>query len=160
MYLPHTYEGEGVWVLSPELSPNNVVVQITGAISKFSHLCGNLIQVSQIMKSTGFAAGWILFTCKVSVTFFLIHLEIVPCYLDFKAGSWKSKKKGNKGEMLFATTFTWVFSLAIWRLTPGPWETLRGWKVNQTKNKGKLLAEYTSGAIHVHIEINQAGWLL
>ena len=29
---PHTCEGGGVWVLSPELSANNVVVPITGAI--------------------------------------------------------------------------------------------------------------------------------
>lgn len=59
------------------------------------------------MNSTDFAAGWILFTCKVSVTFCLTHLERAPCYLElYKAGSWKRKKKENKGEMFFAATLT------------------------------------------------------
>jgi hypothetical protein len=40
-----------------KLSTNNVVVPITGTIWKFSHLCENLIQESQIINSTGFAAG-------------------------------------------------------------------------------------------------------
>lgn len=49
------------------------------------------------MNSTDFAAGWILFTCKVSVTFCLTHLERVPCYLElYKAGIGKERKKENK----------------------------------------------------------------
>ena len=46
------------------------------------------------MNSTDFAAGWILFTCKVSVTFCLTHLERVPWYLElYKAGIGKERKK-------------------------------------------------------------------